>query len=147
MHFSFLVQSNILYRLYYVYDFWRLKKNTIRYVVVLRFRMYRFLAIPSRLKYKQVILITMRTDGSEYRRLKCKSKLDIAHCYTLCCEDTWRNSATIPSTFTCHWMYIIGFVLRLLFSRRKSSQNKYLFKNPRSKKTLGMRDALFLIEW
>jgi len=100
---NFICTSHFLYSqiysigsiIYMISDVW---KNTFRYVVVLRFRMYRFLAIPSRLKYTQVILITMRSDGSEYRRLKYKSKLDSALCYTLCCEDTWGNSTTIPST-------------------------------------------------
>jgi len=146
---NFISTSHFLYSqiycigpiFYMISDFW---KNTFRYVVFLRFRMYRFLTIPSRLKYTQVLLITMRTDGSEYRRLKCRSKLDSALCYTLCCEDTWRNSTIIPSTPTWHWMYIFGFVIRLIFSRRKSSQNKYLVKNPTSKKTLGMWGALFL---
>jgi hypothetical protein len=100
--------------------------------------MYRFLAIPRRLKYKQVILIAIRTDGSETRRLKCKGKLDTVLCYTLCYEDTWRNNNTIPSTFTLALEVYDQICASVAFSQRKSYQKNDLGKKPTRKRTLGM---------
>jgi hypothetical protein len=85
-----------------------------------------------------MILIVLRTGGSEYRRLKCKDKLDTALCYTLYHEDTWRNISTFPSTFTLALDVYDQVRDSAVSSRKKSYQDKYLLKKPTGKRPLGM---------